>query len=248
MSAIVEPGELCFHIVVAAVSAQEDVARQLLEYAKHLLVVRRDLRILGIVHQLVSGIHIGTAHDHHVVTLAGIAGLQRPGGASLGVSRRKMRGKHRAAQPYFVAVVKNAIDFGRRIKILRLVPILEIGLASRFHYRDVAVHHHVLRPGELLDLLAAGVVVPMGMANEQDLHVGKAKAELLDALANLRRRTFEVAVDEDVPVGRGYQIRSQAAAAHVVHVAHNLEGGKGFSPTRVGLREQASGEKKQKRD
>src|SRR5579885_3293790 len=83
--------KLFFHVVVAAVRAEEDVAWQLPEHAKRFLVVLGNIRILGIVHQLVSGIHVGTPDDHDVVSPSAITDLQRPGRAALGVPRRQMR-------------------------------------------------------------------------------------------------------------------------------------------------------------
>lgn len=62
-------------------------------------------------------------------------------------------------------------------------------------------------------------MIVMGVAIEQDLDVCKAKAELLDVLLNLRDRFIEAAVEQDVTVRSGDQIRTNFRGTDVVHVA-----------------------------
>ena len=63
-----------------------------------------------------------------------------------------------------------------------------------------------LRLGLLEDRGAAGVVVGVGVADEQDFDVGELEAKLLDAVADLRGRSFEVGVDEDVALRRDDEV------------------------------------------
>lgn len=77
--------------------AEEDVAGQGFEHAEGLLVVFGDLRILLVVDELVSGVHVRTAYDDGVVGLAAFDYLHSPGGASFGVARCEMRDEHCAS-------------------------------------------------------------------------------------------------------------------------------------------------------
>jgi hypothetical protein len=61
------------------------------------------------------------------------------------------------------------------------------------------------------------------MTDEKDLHVAELEAQLLDARADHRHVGFEIAVDEDVALGRRDQIARQPFAADVVEVSGNSE-------------------------
>jgi hypothetical protein len=74
------------------------------------------------------------------------------------------------------------------------------------------------------------------VADEQDLDVGEAESELLDARAQERHGLDEVAVDEDVALGRGDEVARQPLAADVVEVAGNAERRKRLRPIRRTLR------------
>jgi len=48
-------------------------------------------------------------------------------------------------------------------------------------------------------------MIHVRMADEKNLDIAEVEAQLLDALLDLRRGAFEVAVDEDVSLRRGDQ-------------------------------------------
>jgi hypothetical protein len=110
-----QPRELRFHFVVASVRAEENVARQRFENPERSFVVRRDLRIGGVVYKLVAGIHIRATDDHDVVVLAVLVNFERPGGAAPRVAGREVRRQDNSAQPHLVAVVQNTADLRRRM-------------------------------------------------------------------------------------------------------------------------------------
>src|SRR5215472_19061930 len=97
------------------------------------------------------------------------------------MSGSKVRDEHRAPKVHFVPVMQDAIDLGGRIKKLRAPAILKISLASGLNDRDIGIHHHVACAGELLDLRAAGIVIPVRVTDEKNFGVGEFEAELLDA-------------------------------------------------------------------
>lgn len=53
-----------------------------------------------------------------------------------------------------------------------LVAVLKIGLAPRLdHHRYAGIYDHVARSGQLSDLRAAGIIVPVCVTDEQNLRV-----------------------------------------------------------------------------
>src|SRR5690349_21398232 len=70
----------------------------------------------------------------------------------------------------------------------------------------------------------------MGVADEQDLYIGEAKAELFDAVADEGDVGVHAAVDEDMALRRGDEIGGQAFAAHIVDVGDDAVRGKGGGP------------------
>jgi len=127
-------------------SAQEDVAAQPAEHAKHALVVLGDLGVELVADELVARVHVGAADDHDVERLAAFGHLHRPGRAALGVARGQVRDQRRTAELDLVAIVEHAIDLGRRVQPLRLAAVLKVRLAAGFDDGHVAIHHHVARP------------------------------------------------------------------------------------------------------
>jgi len=79
------------------------------------------------------------------------------------------------------------------------------------------------------------------LAVEQGFRIRPLEPQLLHARANLRRRRFEVGVDEDVPGRRGDEVCAQLLAADIVKVIGDLERRQRRRPLGVDLR--ASGER-----
>src|SRR5947209_11419025 len=97
------------------------------------------------------------------------------------------------------------------------------------------MHHHVPGAGELLDLCAAGAMVPMSVADQQNLGVTEAESKLFNAVSNQRDRIFQAAVDEDVAFGGRDQVRAQSLAADVVDIADDVMRRKRLCPFGIGL-------------
>src|SRR5205085_2768539 len=66
---------------------------------------------------------------------------------------------------------------------------------------------------------ATCVVIPMRVADQEDLHVREVETEFRDTVLDQRHGTLQAAVDEDVSFGRGDQVRGQSPRADIVQVA-----------------------------
>ena len=73
-------------------------------------------------------------------------------------------------------------------------------------------------------------MVVVAVADEQDLDVAEVEAEGFNALLDEGRAGFEVAVDEDVALGRDDEIGGEVLAADVIEVAGDAEGREGLGP------------------
>jgi hypothetical protein len=169
------------------------------------------------------------------------------------VAGGEVGGEDCAAKGHRVAVVQDAVDMGRRKVHVGLVAVLEVGFAARLDDGDVGVHDIVFGAGELLDAGAAGAVVVVGVADEQDLDVAKMEAEGLDALLDEGHAGFKVAIDENVALERDEEIGGEVFAADIVEVAGDAEGGKGFGPAGsleggLGGEQEGRGEKYEKQN
>jgi hypothetical protein len=117
-----------------------------------------------------------------------------------------MAGGRRAARTAtpslnLIPVMQHVIHLRGFVEGRRIVAVLEVGLAARLDDRHVGVYDHVSRAGQLLDGVAGGVVVPVPVADEEDLDVGELEAEPL-TLARMRGDVLlKTAVDKDVPSG-----------------------------------------------
>jgi len=130
--------------------------------------------------------------------------------------------------------VQNAIDMRGREAHVGLCAVGEVGAAAGLDNGHIGIHDEVSGAGELLDAGAAGAVVVVGVADEQNLDVAEVKAEGLNALLDERHRTFKTGVDEDGALGRDDEIGGQTFAAHIVEVAGDAKGRKSPCPGGVG--------------
>jgi hypothetical protein len=119
----------------------------------------------------------------------------------------------------------------------------EVGPAAAFHDVGVALHDHVFRARLAEDLGCAGHVVEVRLAVEQEFRIRPLEPQLLHARANLRRRRFEVGVDQDVPVRRGDEVCRQVLTADIVEIVSDLERRQRRRPLRIDFRECSAGEK-----
>src|SRR6185369_4619919 len=154
----------------------------------------------------------------------------RPRRASLCVTRRETRGECRTSEFHFITIPQNAIDFRWLVETSRLVRIIKVTLTTRLDYIDIAFHHHVLRAGKSFDRRTPATVVRVCMTNQKNLDVAELESQRLHARADHRYIRFEIAVDENVSLGRRDEIARQSLAAHVVKISCNLECGKRFEP------------------
>ena len=112
----------------------------------------------------------------------------------------------------------------------------------------IDLHRRQRRACRALQFQKSACVVEMRVRIDQQLHLLGPKAELSDVGENLRRRLDEAAVEQDVPLRRRDEKRSDLVRADVMDVADEPEGLDGLVPAPVagvGLREQSSEQTKE---
>src|SRR6185369_5872247 len=131
-----------------------------------------------------------------------------------------MCNQHGISKSHFIAIVQDAVDFSWLVVGVSISPILKISLAAGLNNIDISIHHVIFRTGQFFHQRAAGAVVPVRMADEENLGVGEMKPEFLNALANQGNGSLQAAVDEDVSLRSGDQVGSQPLASYVIDVAN----------------------------
>ena len=210
------------HSIVAAMRSQKHVTWQGLKHLKRVLVILCNSRITGIVDEFVSRIHIRAADDHNIVNLAILADLHSPRRTAFCMAGRKVSGEHDIAEPDFISVMQNAVYFRRLEQSLGRSAVLKVASAAIFDDGHIAIHHHVLCAGELLDERAARAVIEMRVADQQNLDIAEVKSQALDILLDRGHGAFEIAIDENVALRRRDQVGGQVLAADVVNVGDDL--------------------------
>ena len=236
------------HVEVRAVCAQKDVTGQTLQDREGPLVVLRNPRIRrqlsGSVHQSEAGVYIPAPDDNDVKGFAVVLLAQCPRRASPRMSRGFVRDENRTPEPHFVPVVKDPVDFRRRIPTSRSPDRRTVGKilsAAALDHGHITIHHHVLGMGQAQHLGAAGVVVEVRVAYQQDLDIGESETELLDAAADQRNRRFEARVDQDIAPWGNNKIGREVLTSHVVEIPRNPIGINGCCPGGVRLGVQLHG-------
>src|SRR5882762_1454647 len=138
-----------------------------------MFVILRDPRVKCVIHQLVAGIHIRTADNHHAAGFASIVHLHRPRSSALGVAWCKVCNQHGPAKPHFIAVVQHTVYLHWLVVIISVPAILEISFAAGFDDVYIAIHYVILCAGLFLDQSAARAMVPMRMADKKDLGIAE---------------------------------------------------------------------------
>ena len=197
-------------------------------------VILRHIRVLRIAAQLIVAQHRRAPHDHNIVALASLAHLYRPSRTALRVSRRQVSDQHRPAQPHLVPIVQYTVDLS--LGILLETPVHKVRLASALDHTRIVRHHLILRMGRPQDGRAPRRMVEMSMADQQHLHIRRLELKCPDVLQNLRRGARQIAVDQDVPFRRYYQIRGQILAPNVIQVPRDPKRRMVRRPRRVRLR------------
>ena len=227
--------------------AEKYVAAERLEHPKRSLEISRDCRIRCVVHEPVTRVHVRASDDHRGVALVPDLNGQRPGRAPLRVTRRMMCHEHDVAQPHLVAVVQCAIDARGRVTHSRIAAVLKVCTPARFDDVGIALHHHVGCTRQLLHSRAASVVIPVRVADQQDLHVTELEAQPRHARLNLWYAGFEVTVDEDVSLWRRDEIAREPRAADVVEVLRDAEWRERLRPRRTLRRRDAGARNRRER-
>src|ERR1700722_17640011 len=134
--------------------------------------------------------------------------------------------------------MQHAIYLHRLKEGIRRFAVLKIVLAAAFDLRDILLHDHILGPSQFFDQETSGTMIEVCVTDQQDFHILKTKAQLLDAGANERHGAFETAVNEDASLRRRDQIRRQPFGADVVDVADDAVRRGGLTPIAIRLSEQ----------
>ena len=222
--AVLEARVFLFHVEVAAVSAEEDVAGKILEDLKLVAVIGGDLGIGLVGDEFVAGVDVGAADDDDVKGATVFDFVEGPGGGAFGVAGGEVRGEGDAAEGDVIAVVEDAVNMRGREAHGFIGRVMEVGRATRLDDGNVLRHDVVFGAGETLDCCAAGAVVVVSVAYQEDFGVGELEAELFDALLDERRRRFKIAVDEDVASGRDDEVAGEISAANVIEIPSDVKG------------------------
>ena len=110
--------------------AEEDIARQLFQNSEAVTIVRCDLGILRVVHQLVTGIDVGAANDDDMKSAAKFGLIEGPGCGALGVAGGEARRERNSAERNGVAVMQDAVDMRGREVHGFVVGVMEVGCAA----------------------------------------------------------------------------------------------------------------------
>src|SRR6185295_12784904 len=210
--------------------AQENIAGQFFQDAKRPFKISRHPWIDDVVDQLVAGIYVRAANDHHVVSLPFFLHLHRPRCTPARMSGRKLRNEHRAAQLHLFTIMQHLVNLRWRIEHRGVGAILKVALATRFYGWYVRIHDQILCASQPFDSVAAGVVIVVCMTDQENLYVSELEAELLHAGPNHWHTLFEITVDENMSLRRRDQITRQPLASDVIEIVRDFERRKRVSP------------------
>ena len=148
-----EARQLILEVEIAAMRAEENVARERSQHAEGAREILRDARVrrrlAGSVDEVEVRPEAHAADDHDVAQLiGGLAGHmdgKGPGGAAAGMARGLVSREHGAAEIDDLAVVQNSVDVCRRVGRHRAGRSEEVGAAAALDDLGVALHDHVLR-------------------------------------------------------------------------------------------------------
>ena len=131
-----------------------------------------------------------------------------------------------SSKAHVVAVVQNTVNFRRLVLLVRVRAVLEISLTARFDDRNVLLHDEVFRSRHFFQRARPCAMVPMRMADEQNLDVAESKAKLLDAIADKRDRIVQAAVNKDMSLWGRDQKRSESLCCrrNICSQSHDMAG------------------------
>ncbi len=210
------PWKLLLHAEVAPMRSQKHIARQRLQSLEASLIILRNRGIGRIPHQLEPRIHIWTAHDHDVVRLVIFSNPYRPRCAALCVPCSLMCNQHNTAQLHLVPVVQHAIHLRGRIVAPTEAPYWKSVFPPDSTTGTSASITMYFRSSQSFDLRTPGSMIPMGMADQEYLHILEVEPQRLHIFSDLRNTAHQTAVDQYQSLGRSDQIRREVLAANVI--------------------------------
>src|SRR5262249_2110672 len=214
-----EQGVPFYHAVIAAVRTEEHVAGQAVQNLEGLGKVGGYFGVVLVVDQLKPGIDVGAADDHHLILLAAVLDAPSPCSAATSVAGRQTSDQGDASEFDFVAILQNTVNLAG-VPAAGRVQVL--ALAAGSDDLLVAAHDKDLGTGHLLQQRVTRNVVRVGMARQQDLDIGHLEAERLDRFLDQGNCAFKAAIDENMPLGSGYEKCSQILGTDVVNIANDL--------------------------
>ena len=170
--------------------------------------------------------------DQHVIRLSVFWNFERIAGAAFGMPRSEVRGNYRAPQFDRLPILERLVDLhgiepsGTPKQVVRL--------AAGFKQFPLLFHGHHFRAGLLLDQRDTSRMIAVGMRDQQDLDIGIAEAEFLDARFNLGNRVNVSRVDEDIAFWCHDQEAGEVIFADVIDIADDAMRRERLSPQRRG--------------
>jgi catechol 2,3-dioxygenase-like lactoylglutathione lyase family enzyme len=219
--AALHPLPLLQHPVIVPVRPQKHIALQPAQHPETLLEIRRNPRPRRrLLHQPHPWINRRPAHKHHLQRLAVLHHRHRVSRASQAVSRRQMRHQRHTPQRHLLTIPHNMIHLHRRIRLL--FPPPRILRPAALQHRRVFRARINLRVRQILQISLPRHVVVMRLPVQQDLHVFWAKPQLPHVVPDNRHRLRITAVEDDVPLRRRNQVRSNVVGAHIIDIADHF--------------------------
>src|ERR1044071_2825679 len=209
--------DLRLQIEEVAVRCEEDVGMEGAQRPELSAIVVRDGRVLLVADEFVAVRNRRTADEDDGVSVR----FRRPGRAAGRVAGGNVRGHRDAAEGDGLAVFDDAIGDDRRVE--EAIAEIRIVFPAARVLRAITLAGDELRMRDALQLRDAAGVIVVRVAAEDVLDVGDFESELLDVRANHRRGLFEAAVEEEVTLRRGDEIRRDVGRSDVIDIADDAE-------------------------
>ena len=148
------------HSVIGTVGAQENIAGESLENLKSGCEMFGNFRIVLVVYQLETRVHVGTANDHYVPLVFYVGNSTGPGSASARMTGGPAGGEDRLVQLQLLVVTQAAVD---RTGVPAAVRVEILPSTPRGDHTIVPAHDTDLVSGQALKRRVSGDVVGMGM-------------------------------------------------------------------------------------
>src|ERR1022692_4751107 len=117
---------------------------------------------------------------------------------------------------------------------------MKIALASGFHFRHVAIHHHILGARSFYEIKASGAVIPVTVTDQKDFDVAELESQFFHTCLDKGHGVFQPAVDEDVDLRGGDEKAGKSLGSHIINIANYMIRRKRFAPLGTVWSEQGS--------